>query len=238
MRGVGDTATVTGPAGIRAYGRDLAAGLRFLRGERLICGIMLMAAASNLLDQGYSEVMQPVWARQVVGSAGALGLMTGVFGLGSVVGNLIGAWLGPRLPRRLTYGLGYMLGGVTPFLTLAFVHSLVPVLALFFVAAVLGGPINSVIGATLYERIPEAMRARVLGVVRASAWIGIPFGALIGGYVTQASGVIHALVAFGTVYFVITLATFVFPTWRQLRRPPPPAIPTQHPANPDAVLAT
>jgi MFS family permease len=226
LRGVGETpAPDERPAeevepgnAIRRYGRDLAAGFRFLRGDRLLLGIITMVAASNLLDQGFSEVMLPVWVRQELGSASALGILGGVFGLGSLIGNLLGAAWGPRLPRRATYGVGYLLGGVPRFIVLAVAATISPVLVVFLVAEVFGGVLNPIIGAVSYERIPAHLRARVLGVVRASAWIGIPFGALLGGYAVEAFGVRAALIAFGAAYALISLPPFIFPVWRGMRR--------------------
>ncbi|GIH14766.1 MFS transporter [Rugosimonospora africana] len=208
-------------SGLRRYGRDLAAGLRFIRTDRLLLGIITMVAVTNLLDQGLSEVMLPVWVRDTVGSAGALGLLAGIGGLGSVLGNLFGAWLGPRLSRRALYSVGYLVGGAPRFLVLVVAGTLAPVIGVTLVAEVFAGSLNPVIGATSYERIPEELRARVLGVVRASAWVGIPFGALVGGYVIEAVGTRMALLAFGVAYLLTTLAPFVFPSWRQLRRPDP-----------------
>jgi predicted MFS family arabinose efflux permease len=206
---------------LRRYGRDLGAGLGFLRTDRLLLGIITMVAVTNLLDQGLSEVMLPVWVRHEVGSAGALGLIAGIGGLGSVLGNLVGAWIGPRIGRRMLYTVGYLLGGAPRFLVLAATGLLAPVLAVTAVSEAFAGSLNPVIGATAYERIPEALRARVLGAVRASAWVGIPFGALFGGYAVEALGLRGALLAFGLVYLLTTLAPMVFPAWRQLRRPEP-----------------
>jgi MFS family permease len=207
--------------GIRGYGRGLAEGLRFVRGDRLILGVIIMVALMNLIDQGLSEVMLPVWVREELHSASALGLITGVFGLGSVIGNLIGAWLGPRLPRRAAYAVGSLFGGAPRFFILVLAGTLSPVLAVELSTAIIGGSINSVIGATFYERIPENLRARVLGVIRASAWVGIPFGALFAGAATEAFGVRAALIVSGVAYTLITLPPFIFPVWRQMRRPDP-----------------
>jgi MFS family permease len=206
---------------LRNYSQDLTAGLRFLRGDRLLLGIITMVAAANLLDQGLSVVMLPVWVHQRIGSAGALGLLTGAMGLGALAGNLISAWLGPRLARRPLYSVGFLVSGAPRFAVVAFAATLSPVLVAFLVCEVFGGSLNSVIGATSYERIPEHLRARVLGAVRASAWVGIPFGALLGGYSVEAWGIRDALLAFGALYLITTLAPFVFPSWAQMRRPAP-----------------
>lgn len=218
----------TGPV-LRRYLRDLAAGLRFVRGERLLLGIITMVAVTNLLDQGLTAVMLPVWVRRTFGSADALGVVTAIGGLGAVLGNLVGAWLGPRVARRTLYSVGYLAGGAPRFLALALLGTLSPVLVVVLVSEVFAGSLNSVIGATSFERIPEHLRARVLGTARASAWIGIPFGALVGGYTVQIVGVRAALLGFGAVYLLTTLAPFVFPVWRQMRRPVPATVTVNEP---------
>ncbi len=217
----------SGPA-LRRYVRDLAAGLGFLRTDRLLLGIITMVAVTNLLDQGLSEVMLPVWVRHQFGTAGALGLIAGLGGLGSVLGNLAGAWIGPRISRRSLYTVGYVVGGAPRFVVLAATGLLAPVLAVTLVSEVFAGSLNPVISATAYERIPEHLRARVLGAIRSSAWVGIPFGALFGGYAVEALGLRGALLAFGAAYLLTTLAPTVFPAWRQLRRPEP--VPSPEPA--------
>ncbi len=216
-------ATASAEPALRRYGRDLAAGLRFIRGDRLLLGIITMVGMTNLLDQGLAEVMLPVWVRDEIGSASALGIIVGIAGAGSVLGNLLGAWLGPRLPRRAVYSVGFLLAGAPPFIALALASTLFPVIVVFLIAEIFSGSLNPVIGATSYERIPEHLRARVLGAVRASAWIGIPFGALFGGYATEALGIRAALLTFGGAYLLTTLAPFVFPAWRQMQRPNPVA---------------
>jgi MFS family permease len=208
--------------GVRRYLRDLGEGLRFVRGDRLLLGIITMVAVTNLLDQGLAEVMVPVWARDEVGSATALGLISGVGGGGAVLGSLLGAWLAPELPRRMTFAVSYVLSGAPRFAVLALSDSLVLILAVWFVAEVFSGTLNPVIGAAAYVRIPPELRARVLGVLRSTAWLGLPFGALAGGYLTEACGLHTALWVFGGVYLVTTLAPFVFPAWRELDRRPEP----------------
>ncbi len=216
------------PGVLRRYGRDLADGLRFLGRDRLLLGIVAMVAVTNLLDQGLSAVLLPVWVREQLHSAAALGILGGAMGLGSVVGNLAGAWLGPRVSRRGLYSVGYLVGGAPRFFILAIASTLWPVLAVSFVADIFGGSLNSVIGATSYERIPPHMQARVLGVIRASAWIGIPFGALLAGLVADATNVRLAIAISGAAYLLTTLAPFMFPTWRQMRRPDPADAETEH----------
>ncbi|HEY8302255.1 MAG TPA: hypothetical protein VIG48_10175 [Jatrophihabitans sp.] len=69
-----------------------------------------------------------------------------------------------------------------------------------------------------YERIPPALQARVLGVVKASAWLGLPLGSLAGGVLTQTVGLDAALVVCGAIMLVATAAPSVFPVWGQMDR--------------------
>ena len=90
--------------------------------------------------------------------------------------------------------------------------------------AVLGGlligAINPMLSAAEFERIPAAMRARVLGAVTGLAWAGIPLGGLLGGVLVSGLGTTVAIVAVGTAYLLVTLDPLVRRRiWRQMDRP-------------------
>lgn len=207
----------------RAYAAQLAEGVRFLRADRLLLGIIALVAVSNLLDEALASVLLPVWVHDRVHRVAALGLIGGVLGGGMVLGVLIGAWLGPRLPRRTTFAVGYLIGGSPPFFALAAWASLPPVLVVCLVSGIAGGVLNPIIGAVQFERIPAHLQARVMGVAKASAWLGIPFGSLVGGLLAEAIGLRGALLVCGSAMLIATLAPFVFPAWRGLDRASAPA---------------
>jgi len=206
----------------RGYFAQLAEGLRFIRTDRLLLGIISMVAIGNLLDQGLSAVLLPVWVRSDVHNPAALGVIAGAMEIGALGGNIAGAWLGPRLPRRAAYCAGWLFGGAPRFAALVLAATLSPILAVFVLAGLAGGAINPIIGALSYERIPPHLHARVLGTIKASAWIGIPFGSLLAGALTETVGLRATLIAFGVVYFATTLAPFASPAWRTMDRRPPP----------------
>jgi hypothetical protein len=83
---------------------------------------------------------------------------------------------------------------------------------------VLGGVLNPILGAVQFERVPLQLQARVLGAVKASAWVGIPFGSLVGGALAQGPGLTAALVTCGSMMLLATFAPLVFPAWRGLER--------------------
>jgi MFS family permease len=203
------------------YFASLGEGLRFIGADRLLLGVVLLVAVTNLLDQALFSVLIPVWVKDRLHDPTALGFLGGLSNIGAVVGVFAAAWLGPRIPRRTTFMVGYFLGGAPVFFALAIFTVLPPVLVVTALAGLAGGVINPIIGAVEYERIPEPLQARVLGAVKASAWVGIPFGSLLGGGLTASVGLTAALVVTGSAMLLATLAPFVFPTWQQLGAPAP-----------------
>lgn len=205
--------------GPRAYFAELREGLRFLRADRLLLGLMALIVLTNLLDQAMSAVFLPVWAHDRVHDAVAFGVVGGASGLGMLVGVLLTAWLGQRLPRWLTFACCTLLASAPPFFAVAGWTSVVAVAAVFFVCGVFGGVPNPIIGAVQYERVPALLQTRVLGAMKASAYLGVPFGSLLGGLLAQGVGLTWACVAAGVVMLLATIAPLVFPVWRGLDRP-------------------
>jgi MFS family permease len=215
---IGRAQPATDSMTLRGYVADLSEGLRFLRADRLLLGLSVTAALTNLLDQALTSVQLPVWAHSRVHRAIAIGLVGGVLGVGLLGGVLVGAWLGPRLPRRMIYSVGQLIAASPPFFALAAWASLAPVLPVVLICGVAGGALNPIIGAVSYERIPAHLQARVLGAIKGSAWLGIPFGSLLGGLLTQTAGLTAALVTSGSLMLLVTLGPFIFPAWRGLDR--------------------
>lgn len=202
------------------YLRALRAGWRFLGRDRLLLGVALLIFVTNLLDQAYTAVLAPVWAREVAGSATALGLLFGLFGAGAVAGSAVFAVLAPRLPRYATFVVGMLIGGAPRFLAPVLSDEVWVLYAVAFVGGFWIAGINPVISAVQYERVPDAMRARVLGTTLAVAWGGIPLGALLGGWSVQWLGLTRSWLLFAGLYLAATLAPFVLPAWRDLDRTP------------------
>jgi MFS family permease len=72
----------------------------------------------------------------------------------------------------------------------------------------------------LYERIPDHLRARTLGAVKASAWIGTPIGPLLAGFLVEDAGLRTALFAFAMIFVVATVVPLVLPVMRDMNRTP------------------
>ena len=168
--------------------------------------ILFVAAAIDLLHAGDS------WA----------GFLYAAFGLGGVVGAMITVTLVGR--RRLTpslagsgalFGIPIAMIGIAPTVLTA------PVL---FATGGAGFSVTSVAGRTLLQRIaPEAVLARVFGVLEGLAMFALAVGAVASGILVETLGVGRAFLVAGLfVPIVLALA------WAELRvldrdaRPPDP----------------
>ncbi len=204
--GEGDSAAVRG-------------GLGFLRADRLVLGVSLMVLATNLFDQANGAVFIPVWIRDHLHSPAALGLLGAAFGVGAVAGNVAYTALADRLPRYATFAVGFLIGGSPRLFAMGLSDRLAVVLAVSFGAGVAIATVNPIMSAVAYERIPEHLRGRVVGLVGAIAWAGVPLGGLLGGWAVDWLGLRTALLVAATGYLAVTLAPFALPGWRALDRP-------------------
>jgi MFS family permease len=80
------------------------------------------------------------------------------------------------------------------------------------------GPLNPIIGAVEYERVPRNMRGRVGGAVSAGAWSAMPLGMLIGGVLTEQLGVRPMLLGLGVIYLITTLSMAFIPAMKEMNR--------------------
>jgi MFS family permease len=82
------------------------------------------------------------------------------------------------------------------------------------------GPLNPIIGAVEFERVPPDMRGRVFGAIQAGAWIAMPLGMLLGGILTDRFGTLVMLIGLGITYFITTLSMAFIPAMKEMNRKP------------------
>jgi hypothetical protein len=71
----------------------------------------------------------------------------------------------------------------------------------------------------MYERVPAEMRGRVIGPLTAGAWVAMPVGMLVAGFVSETFGVIATLTGIAAAYLVVTATIFINPAMREMDRP-------------------
>ncbi|MFD0592971.1 MFS transporter [Catellatospora coxensis] len=117
---------------------------------------------------------------------------------------------------------------------LALSDELTLVLVAAFGSGLAMAAVNPILAATMFERVPEHLQARVLSLSNAIGFAGIPLGGLLGGWAVEHVGLTPALLIFGACYLGATLLPALSPTtWRQLdRRLPEPPTATPNTTSP------
>ena len=205
------------------YAAELRDGWSFMRRDPVLMGIGVMVAITNLLDQAWSVVLVPVWARDSGYGVEAVGLLMATFGGAAVLGSVAAAAWAERLPRYRTYLICFIVGGVPRFVVLALDSPLWAILLVAVVSGCASGFLNPVLGAVLFDRIPAHLMGRVTSMNLAMSWSLIPFGGLLGGVAVAAFGLSPALLLIGAAYLATTLAPAVQPRWKDMDRRPEPA---------------
>ena len=206
------------PAVGGGYSAELLDGLRFIRGDRLIFSIVIVAVILNFLDSPIFLVVLPVYADATFGSAVVLGIMFAGFGAGSLVSTLLFSAMGHRLPRRSTLIVCWVVVGL-PFWILATTPSLPVTVAALAVTGLAAGPLNPIIFTVVQERTPEHVRGRVIGALWALALAATPLGVVLTGYLLEAVGLRPILIGVAVGYLVVTLSMFLNPALREMERP-------------------
>jgi MFS family permease len=215
-----DVQTATAEEDDTPYLRRLREGWDFLRKDRILLGICVMVALTNLIDQAFSVVLVPVWAKETGGGAAAIGLLFAVFSGASIGGAVLASAFADRLPRYSTYLVAFLVCGAPRFWVLAFDSPLWSVLAVAVAGGFASGFINPVLGAVVFERIPDHLVGRVTALNTALCWSLIPLGGVVGGVLIGGAGLTVAMLVSGAAYFAITMLPALQPHWRDMDKRP------------------
>jgi MFS family permease len=199
-----------------SYLTELREGWTFLRGDRILLGIAVMVSLTNLLDLAYAAVLVPVWAEATTGSAATVGLVFATFGGAAAVGSVCAAAWAARLPRYRTYLIAFLVCGAPRFVVFALDVPVWTVLAVCVAAGFAAGFLNPILGAVMYERIPEPLMGRVTSLNTAMCFALMPFGGILGGLLVAGVGLSPALLTVGAAYLVVTMLPAVDPRWREI----------------------
>ncbi|PUA81380.1 MFS transporter [Nocardioides currus] len=210
------------------YAQELVEGWRFLRTEPVLVAICAMVAVTNLIDQAWSAVLAPVWAKDSGAGVAVLGTLFAVMSGASVVGALIAAKWGETLPRYRTYVLAFLVAGAPRFLVMAFDSPLWAVFAVMALAGLASGFLNPILGAVILERIPEPLLGRVSSLNTAICWSLMPLGGILGGLAVAGIGLAPALLVAGIAYAATTMAPTRVPSFRSMDRAQAAPVPVDH----------
>ncbi|WP_435746486.1 MFS transporter [Nocardioides sp. SYSU DS0663] len=212
-------ATESGDAPREPYLRQLREGWDFLRGDRVLVGITVMVALTNLIDVAWSSVLVPVWGTEtagIEGGAARVGLLFAVFSGTSALGAVCAATWAARLPRYATYVGAFLLCGAPRFFVVAFDSPLTAVLVVIGIGGFAAGFINPVLGAVIFERIPAPLVGRVSSLTTACCFALMPLGGLLGGVLVSQVGLGTTMLVAGVAYLAVTMVPALDPRWREM----------------------
>ena len=144
--------------------------------------------ADQPLDLAWAAVLVPVWGIENGGGAAAVGALFATFAGASAVGSLVAAAYGDRLPRYATYLVCFLVTGLPRFVIMAVDTPLWGILAFCVVAGFASGFLNPILGAVIYERVPDHLIGRVSSLSTACCFALMPLGGLVGGFLVGGIG--------------------------------------------------
>ncbi|WP_406148042.1 MFS transporter [Streptomyces sp. NBC_01012] len=191
---------------------DIGAGLRWVWDRAYFRTALLIIAGSNLVFQGLILTVAVV-VREDGGAAGTVGLIMASGGAGGLFGALVGGWLNKRLAMRQIMIIAHVTWAlVMP--AAVFFRQPVALGVLFFITSHIGAAVT-VSGMSYQVRItPNNMQGRVGSVVMLIVSGASSLGALGTGYLLEAVGSRHTLMAVSGVMVLLALIAAVVFTRR------------------------
>jgi MFS family permease len=204
----------------RHLGREIAEGLKFVVGNRLLRSIAMCTGTSNF----FANVLFPVYyillARGLHLSAGVIGLFTSF----AAVGGLLGSLVASRIARRLGQGPTIWISiacSIPPAFVVPFVHRDWTLGLLAVAQLVMWGSavVYNITQVSFRQGLtPERLLGRMNATMRFFVWGTIPLGAFVGGVLGTVIGVRATLLvaAIGGVAAVLPVFFSPLRTMREL----------------------
>ena len=167
----------------------LGEGLRYVRTQRVVLLLLAIVAAASLFGYAYINLM-PIMARALYAQNDAHGLavLMGAIGAGALCGSLALAFRMPppdAVIRAIIAGIALLAAGVA---AAGFIRAEPVVVAVLFLCGAAGVYAVALCNTSIQQRIPDAMRGRVLSMYTFAFFAFVPFGNLIGGMLAERWG--------------------------------------------------
>ena len=187
---------------------DIAAGLHYVLGHRLLRPIAMCTSTWNLFGHMAFALLVLFCVRDLGMSPTAIGVAFSIGSLGSLLGALIASWVGRRLGIGPTIVLSAALGSSGLLVALAPASHPIPfVIAATFIGGV--GVIYNITQVSLRQAITDPQfQGRMNATMRFVVWGTIPIGNVIGGVLGSTIGLRPTMVlgSAGTLLSVIPVA--------------------------------
>jgi Major Facilitator Superfamily len=199
-----------------SYLRELRQGLSLLWNERLLRALALSLSATNLAGAAAMAVVFPVYVRDEIGNATALGLFAAAFGLGALIGSLSYARWATRLRPRAVWLAAFLISPLEYWILLLHHPSTGVIMTGLLAVGILGGMINPLTVTVRQRRTDDETRGRIFtnfSVVVAST---PPLGILGAGILISVVGLHTTILILAICSQAAGAALPVIPALREL----------------------
>lgn len=179
--------SVKGAGERKSLGRDIIAGLRYVRSEAAISGILMLIVVLHVIGMGGIGILGPVWFTQILGlTRTQFGFAAMLWGLGAATSSFFFARMQGFTNRGMTLCVTVLGFGVAATI---FGHSrFVPLTLLANAAAGFAMAGTMITAMTIIQRlVRDDMRGRVMGLMPLTMGFSMLNGATV-GYVGQRVG--------------------------------------------------
>lgn len=191
--------------------RDLMEGLRYVRRDVVIGGVLAVTVAMNMMGYPYGALVAPIGRQIFHVSATLVGVLAAAEAFGAALG---GAWLTTREPR--ISGRVLMVGGSMLFLACVVAMPLMPSFWLAVGLLILGGfgsaAFSNMQTSLIVLHTPVHIRSRLMGLLTVCIGMG-PVGILLMGTIADFTGPMAAIDVVATVGLVAVMVIGV--VWRR-----------------------
>jgi len=187
------------------FRQELSAGLAYVIGTPVVRALTVAATVGNFVFGGYSPLVILLLSRQLRLSAGAIGVLVAVGGIGGVLGALLAGPISARIgDARLLWTAA---GIAVPCLFLVPMASRGLGLTWFVLGSVgetaCIAAFNVSVRAAMQRTSPPSMLGRVTASARVFSRGALPLGALVGGALAAATSPRAALFTMLAVYVIL-----------------------------------
>jgi MFS family permease len=222
----------------RNLGREIAEGLRFVIGNRMLRSIAMCTGSSNLFSSMAFAVFYVLLARELHLSAGIIGLIMSTSAIGGLLGSLVASRIAARLGQGPTIWLSVFVGGpmsfVVPFVQRDWTLALLAAVQVVWWGTVVVYNITQV--SFRQGLCPPALLGRMNATMRFLVWGTMPLGGLLGGVLGSVIGVRHTLLVVAIGQCLVFLPVYFSPLRHQRELPsyeePDPTVPSGEMASP------
>lgn len=209
-----------GPGERASYFREMWTGFRWIWDDAVLRSVVVAVLLTNIIESPLLIALT-VYAREVLDSSVALGVIAAGLGAGQVIGALLSDRVERALSRRWIFPVGFLAFSVV--LGAFVVEAPLPVLVvMMFVGGFVTGPMNPMLNTIFQERVPRGMRGRVFGLRGAMMMGAYPLGVAVGGGAIEAFGLHEVMATQATLMTVAVIWLATSPRFRQLDPPDQP----------------